>query len=63
MSMCTQINSSDELRCIYLGYSIYPIKRGHDVIVDHNLNLGPLLTEQPTREIKDEKRGGPSAGK
>lgn len=32
-----QLNSSGELRCIYLGYFIYPIKGGQDVIVDHNL--------------------------
>lgn len=32
------------------------------MIVDHNLNLIPLSTEQPTRENKDKERGRPQCG-
>lgn len=62
--MYTQLNSSDELRCIYLGYFIYPIK-GPDVTVTTNLNLVPLSKKKVlnsqhmrTRTRKGERPAG-----
>lgn len=58
----TLLNSSDELRCIYLGYFIYPIK-GPDRDRDHKPKSSSAVEkspEQPTHENKDKERGKPA---